>query len=87
VSPEGEDLTCTQQEAGSAAVGSRAKSLWWSIQSWWMEGFALFGATIYPIALYQLPDVESDGAAEDNDENDKDAISEPLPYWGGYWFG
>lgn len=52
-----------------------------------MEGFALFGATIYPIALYQLPDVESDGAAEDNDENDRDAISEPLPYWGGYWFG
>lgn len=52
-----------------------------------MEGFALFGATIYPIALYQLPGGESDGAAEDNDENNRDEILEPLPYWGGYWFG
>jgi hypothetical protein len=52
-----------------------------------MEGFALYALTVYPIALYQLSDVESDCAAEDKDESNKDAISEPLPYWGGCWFG
>jgi hypothetical protein len=82
-----EDVTCTQQEVGSAAASGRSKSLLWLIQSWLMEGFALYALTVYPIALYQLPDVESDCAAEDNDESNKDAISEPLPYWGGCWFG
>ena len=87
VSLESEDVTRTQQEARSVTVSGRAKPLWWSIQNWLMEGFALYGTTVYPIALYQLPDVESDSAAEDNDERNEEPISETLPYWGGCWFG
>jgi hypothetical protein len=41
-----------------------------------MEGFALYGASVCPIARYQPRGVEPDGTAEDEDEKHKEAVSE-----------
>jgi len=66
-----------QPETGVACTAERSKiAPWPSFLSWLMEGFALYGASIYSMEAYHHADLEADSLTEDErDKRSKEAVA------------
>jgi hypothetical protein len=61
----------SQQRTGSAASNQRENPLWLSVATWLMEGFALYGAALYPLEIPRMGRVEPDDTSDDGDRTNQ----------------
>jgi hypothetical protein len=59
----------SQQRTGSAAASRRENPLWLSVATWLMEGFALYGAALYPLEIPRR--VEPDDTSDNGDRTNQ----------------